>query len=104
MEKKAITKRTTECYHLEERFWEAIGLKGPKEVSDEDLDGALVKCFNEHFSGYQSDRDEMCLAALMHREPRLGRLGDKIPKAWKALRAWRLLIPCRSHAAYPLAV
>lgn len=42
---------------------------------------------------------------MMHREPRLGRLGDrKIPRACRALRGWRMLTPGRSRAAFPLAV
>lgn len=107
LEEKPIARRTAEYYYAEfERLWTGSCLNGVAGVSGERLDEELVKYFNDqYFGGYESDRGEKCLAALMHLEPRLGRLGDgKIPLALRAVRGRRLLTPGRSRAAYTLAV
>lgn len=70
------------------------------------LGEALVTYFSRQcVDGCQSDRREKRLAALMHQDPRWGRLGGrKFPRAQRALRGGRCQTLGHSRAAFPHAV
>ena len=55
----------------------------------------LARCFDEwYFKGEMANLGEKVLAALMDENPDYGKLGSrKIPRAWRALKAWRRLAP-----------
>ena len=107
LEAKAISAKVARYYgHELECFMRHAKVPDLQTVKAKEMDLRLVSYFNHmYFKGEQSDRGDKCLASLIHRVPAFGRHGDmKIPRAWRALKGWRLLTPSRTRAAYPLAV
>ena len=70
------------------------------------LDQALVQLFTTlFFEGWEANRGEKTLAAVMMHLPRFGNQGDlKLPRARKALAGWRKLAPQRARTPHTVFV
>ncbi|CAE7388043.1 unnamed protein product [Symbiodinium sp. CCMP2592] len=107
LEQQAVQKRTQDSYAVElDRFNQFAQENKLTTTPGDPLDAALVQHMNQMFAaGYQSYQGDRLMAAVMHRHPACGRLGNvKLPRAWRALKGWRKLCPGRTRDAYPLAV
>jgi len=87
-----------------EDFKEDAGLADLTAAEPAVVDGALVQHFQKKYlRGYQAATGMQVIAALMFFLPCYGRLGDKkVPRAWRALKGWRMLTPSRSRQPEPL--
>jgi hypothetical protein len=66
------------------------------------IDQALVQFFNHlFFAGQNPWRGECLVAAILHKQPHLGKLGsNSLPRALRCLRGWRRLCPSRTRVPY----
>ena len=72
----------------------------------EEVDDAMVRFFNEKFmEGTPPTMGEYVLASWMHFRPKFSRLGQfHLPRAWRALRGWKILSPHRSRRPQALPI
>ena len=77
----------------------------PLQHADE-VDAVFVQFFEQaYFAGSQPHVGERALAAWLHHHPSYGRLGgDHLPRAWRALKGWRVLSPTVPRRPVPWPV
>jgi hypothetical protein len=87
-------------------FYQYAAIRDVRSLSETSLDEHLVNYLNTlWYRGSHPSKGEKTLAGLMHHVAAYGRLGSqKIPRAWRALRGWRLLCPSVSREPQPMSV
>ena len=107
LEERAVTEQVTKQYNEELRqFMRSANITDLRTVPENEMDEKLAVFFElSFFTGHQPNRGSKLIAALMHRLPDYGRNGNKkLPRAWRALRGWKRLVPGRSRRPEPLRV
>ncbi|CAE7489577.1 unnamed protein product, partial [Symbiodinium natans] len=109
LEQQAVGEATSKQYQKElQSFLSFAKPRGLVMTNAKIVDGLLVDYMNRmYLDGHQSyrRRADRLMAAILHRFPQFGRLGDqKLPRAWRALKGYRRLTPGKSRLAYPLAL
>ncbi|CAE7279327.1 unnamed protein product [Symbiodinium natans] len=107
LEQQAVGEATSKQYQKElQSFLSFAKPRGLVMTNAKIVDGLLVDYMNRmYLDGHQSYRADRLMAAILHRFPQFGRLGDqKLPRAWRALKGYRRLTPGKSRLAYPLAL
>ena len=107
LESRAVKRPTREKYLKEVRAWlEHHDATAAGHAADGDVDASLCTYMTNLWAqGQQSYTGEALMAGLLHFMPEFNKFGDKkIPRAWRALRGWRLLTPARSRrpVAWPI--
>ena len=107
LESVAIRKPTEISYRKEVcRFIRFCDQENVRLTGDAEVDGALVRHLHGLFlAGYGRDKPERLMAGLLHFAPEWGRFGYRhTPRAWRALKGYRLKAPGRSRKAYSLGL
>ena len=86
-----------------------LDLAPPRKLDiskEKNMDKLLTDYLNRmYLDGHQSYRADRLIAAILHRFPEFGRMGNqKLPHTWRAIRGYRKLTPGRTRQAFPLAV
>ena len=107
LEKNAVGPRTHKMYQGELNEFKEFAV--PRGLDWEDattVDRLTVAYLNKlYLEGFQASRGDRLTAALLHFQPKFGKLGqENLPRTWRALRGFRKLTPGKSRLAYPLMV
>ena len=103
LEQSTIFPKTEKKYSDAVLQWSGWTLRQGLPIAEpSQIDTALVQFFNHlFFAGQNPWRGELLLAALLHKQPHLGRLGsNSLPRALRCLRGWRRLCPSRTRVPY----
>ena len=104
LERRAITRRTETTYMKEyQGFTKYCDDNGLGDVEGKALDTMMSTYFQFlFFLGYQASRGEKIFAALLHMKPQYTQNGKgALPRAWRALKGWRILCPGRTRKPLP---
>lgn len=107
LETRAVRAPTRERYMaVMRRFNSYAESQGLLVQGAAEIDAALEEWF-EHcfFRGEMPATGEIAMAALMHLMPEFSRCGSaKVPRAWRALKGWRLFSPVKTRKPVPWPV
>ena len=90
------------------RYFSDVGLNTRQilQKTDSEIDELMCSYFPNHYlQGEQSSFGDQTVAAWVNLNPGFGRVGGrKLPRTWRALKAWRRLTPGRRRKALALPV
>ncbi|CAK0899857.1 unnamed protein product [Prorocentrum cordatum] len=109
LETLAVTQATQVRYQRYlDRFYSRVGLSRRQILAkpDTEIDEVMCNYMTEHYlQGEQSNYGDQTVAAWVSANPDFGRVGGrKLPRTWRALKAWRRLTPGRRRKALALPV
>ncbi|CAK0824695.1 unnamed protein product, partial [Prorocentrum cordatum] len=109
LETLAVTQATQVRYQRYlDRFYSRAGLSRRQILAkpDTEIDELMCNYMTENYlQGEQSNYGDQTVAAWVSANPDFGRVGGrKLPRTWRALKAWRRLTPGRRRKALALPV
>ncbi|CAK0880972.1 unnamed protein product, partial [Prorocentrum cordatum] len=109
LETLAVTQATQVRYQRYlDRFYSRAGLSRREILAkpDTEIDELMCNYMTEKYlQGEQSNYGDQTVAAWVSANPDFGRVGGrKLPRTWRALKAWRRLTPGRRRKALALPV
>ncbi|CAK0867094.1 unnamed protein product [Prorocentrum cordatum] len=109
LETLAVTQATQVRYQRYlDRFYSRVGLSRRQILAkpDTEIDELMCNYMTENYlQGEQSNYGDQTVAAWVSANPDFGRVGGrKLPRTWRALKAWRRLTPGRRRKALALPV